>query len=297
MRNISLIKIAVVLTVFALSFTATRVFAAEVHVDSKSQKIKAGEQFEAGIFLKTQEEYINAVEGKILFPNDLLELKEIRDGNSIVNFWIEKPHISPLGAIVFSGITPGGFSGQKGLLLSVLFRAKASGEGTIRIDEVQVLKNDGEGTPASLKIFPFQFSASEGYPAIQPIVKPMRDTGPPEAFRPEIAQNSDMFNGQWFLVFATQDKGSGIDRYEVCEGSKRKCVIAESPYVLQNQMLDQKVFVKVIDKSGNEQIEVFYPPYWHPPWYENYWILGILIIAAIILAYLILEVLWRKRKK
>lgn len=70
-----------------------------------------------------------------------------------------------------------------------------------------------------------------------------------------------IFDGKYFLVFATQDKGSGISHYEVCEGGKRKCAIAESPYLLQNQKLNQKIFVKAVDKNGNEYIYDFVRTY------------------------------------
>ncbi len=62
--------------------------AAEISLDSKTKEIGVGSQFEVGFFLNTEGEDINAVEGKIIFPKTLLELKEIKDGNSIINFWI-----------------------------------------------------------------------------------------------------------------------------------------------------------------------------------------------------------------
>ena len=65
--------------------------AAEIYFDNKNQEIRVGDQFEVGVFINTDEESINAIEGKIIFPQDLLEIKKINDGNSIINFWIEKP--------------------------------------------------------------------------------------------------------------------------------------------------------------------------------------------------------------
>ena len=67
-------------------------FAAEIFYDADTRKVKANTEFEVGVFLNAESENINAFEGKIIFPHDLLDLKEIRDGNTIVNFWIEKPH-------------------------------------------------------------------------------------------------------------------------------------------------------------------------------------------------------------
>ena len=58
------------------------------------------------------------------------------------------------------------------------------------------------------------------------------------------------------MVFGFCDarQGLGIARYEVCEGSKRKCALAESPYLLKNQKLNKNIFIKAVDKNGNERI-------------------------------------------
>jgi hypothetical protein len=157
-----------------------------------------------------------------------------------------------------------------------------------------VLRNDGEGTPVSVmtRNLEFRILKSDGQVPSSKFQVPL-DAGPPEKFNPEIEQSQKMFEGKYFLVFATQDKGSGVDHYEVCEG-KRQCVIAESPYPPENQQLDKKIFVKAIDKNGNERIEIFYPPNFHP-WYKNYWILGTLIIVtAIIVGVILQKGLWRK---
>ncbi len=290
------------LSTFYFLFSGISVFAAELMIDSNNQEIRLGDQFEAGFFLNTDNENINAVEGKIVFPEKFLELKEIRDGNSIINFWIERPgkrqgtSDTQPGEIVFSGIIPGGYQETKGLVFSVVFQAKASGSGTIEIHGAKVLLNDGEGTPASVKLSPFQFSISQEAPAAPSMIETVKDINLPEDFEPKIASDPNIFNGKYFLVFATQDKESGIDHYEVCERSKRKCVIAESPYLLQNQKLDQQIFVKAVDKNGNERV-VMLPPQKPLPWYKNYSLFVILIIAGVTLAYLIRKFLWRKQKK
>jgi len=59
-------------------------------------------------------------------------------------------------------------------------------------------------------------------------------------------------DGKYFLVFSTQDKGSGVDHYEVREGRFGGFSEVSSPYILKYQSLDKKIFVKAIDKFGNE---------------------------------------------
>ena len=81
----------ILLSIFYFLFSGS-IFAAEIFYDADTRKIKENTEFEVGVFLNAESENINAFEGKIIFPHDLLDLKEIRDGNTIVNFWIEKPH-------------------------------------------------------------------------------------------------------------------------------------------------------------------------------------------------------------
>jgi hypothetical protein len=285
---------AVIFVFLFLLLNGSEANAAELFFEAKNREFTQGEEFLASIFLNSLEESINAAEGRVLFSENLLEVKEIRDGNSIINFWIERPRIEQAGAIGFSGIIPGGYQETKGLVFSVVFQAKANGSGAIEIQDAKVLLNDGEGTSASVKLSPFQFSISQEEPATPPMVETVKDTNPPEDFEPEIASDSNIFDGKYFLVFATQDKGSGIDHYEVCEGSKRKCMIAESPYLLQNQKLDQQIFVKAVDKSGNERA-VMLPPQKPLPWYKNYFVLAILIIIGLMVIGVILrKILWQK---
>ena len=126
-------------------------------------------------------------------------------------------------------------------------------------------------------------------PAATPTITKVKDTEPPESFVPEISRDELIANGKWFVVFVTQDKASGIDRYEIKE-SRQKILtffsrwrVAESPYVLQDQELRSYVFVKAVDKNGNQRIIKIAPR--NPlEWYENYenWLI---IVLGLLIAY------------
>lgn len=298
-------SVVILLSTFYFLFSGS-VFAAEISFDTKTQEIRLDDQFEVGLFLNTEGEDINAIEGKIVFPTEILELKEIKDGNSIINFWIERPSIpksyilNSKSYLPYSGIIPGGYQEAKGFLFSVVFRAEKEGEGVISFGPSQALLNDGKGTPAKLVIKDLGFRIldlgdldSKSY-----ILTPPKDIDPPEIFKPEIAQNSEMFDGKWFLVFATQDKKLGIDRYEVLETRykrqatrKNGWVKAESPYVLKDQKLQSYIYIKAIDRVGNERIAVVAPRY-PLRWYEQPLIWGIIILLIAVIVYAI----WRKFK-
>jgi len=275
------------------------VYAAELNLISHTQEINVGQQFQVDVILNTEGEQINAIEGKITFPRDLLELKKINDGNSIINFWIEKPKSAPEGQIVFSGIVPGGYNDSQGLILSITFLAKKEGSGLIEIQNAKTLLNDGKGTEAKLKIFNFQFSIFKESPAIQPLVPKIKDLEPPENFKPEIASDPTIFKGKYFLVFATQDKGSGIDHYEVLESRNQKIEnrnwrTVESPYLLKDQKLKSFIYVKAVDKAGNERIATLAPRY-SLKWYEK-WENWIIIIIVTFILYLLWKVIKSKIK-
>lgn len=286
-------KLKIIFVICALPFFAIPVFAAEVSFDAKTTEIKTNQLFEANVFINTDSEEINAIEGNITFPQDLLEVKKINDGNSIINFWVEKPKIVSAGQIGFSGIVPGGYRGNQGSILSITFLTKEDGTGEIGFSDIKALRNDGKGTEVPLTISHFQFLISQQGSTPQTTASKTEDRNPPEEFTPQIAADPTIFEGKWFLVFATQDKGSGVDHYEVCEGRK-KCIIAESPYLLKNQKLNEKITVKAIDKNGNERVTIL-PSQRTGGWYKYYETIAILIMALVL--YIIWKFLCRKHKK
>lgn len=229
--------------------------AADVFFDANKNSFAQNEDFLIKVFLDTKGSTINALEGTIAFSSEYLELKEIRDGNSSINFWIEKPHSVVDGKVVFSGITAGGFSGQKIFLFGLVFRSKKVGNSSIAFDSIKVLQNDGLGTKIPIeKSTPFAFSISKELNGS--VVEDLRikDTNPPEDFNPFTASDPSIFDGKYFLVFSTVDKGSGIDHYEVSEGFWDKYVTVESPYLLEDQSLSKNIYIKAIDKAGNERL-------------------------------------------
>jgi len=269
----------------------TPVFGAEIFFGVQNQKIGFDKLFEVGVFINTENEPVNTIAGKINFSSELLELKEIREGNSIVNFWIEKPEVKEEG-VVFSGITPGGYIGQNGYLFSLIFKTKKIGETIITSAEEQIFLNDGQGSKASIKQAPLSLQIEENVPGGEFSLP--SDSEKPEPFEPIVAQDLKIFEGKYFLVFAAQDKNSGIDHYEVQESDKMqpeadKWIVAESPYVLRDQSLRSNIYVKAVDRAGNERISELAPI--KPLTYEIYLIWCIIILLIV---FYIGKFLWKK---
>lgn len=283
-----------VVMVVALFLVINPAWAADIFFKTFQVEPRVAQPFEVSVLVNTNNEDINALEGKIAFPSDILDVGEIKDGNSLVNFWLEKPKINSDGRIVFSGITPGGYRDAQGWIFSVIFLPKKEGNGAISLEQARVLLNDGQGTEAGLTLSPLLFSI---FPAVTgssvglPIVK---DYTLPEAFLPQVSRDSAIFNGQWFLVFATQDKGSGIDHYEVREGYKPFMTVV-SPYLLINQKLDKKITVRAFDRNGNQRTVTLAAPQPKKA-YENYLNYAIILIV-LGLGYFLGRGVWQKSKR
>lgn len=273
----------------------SRIFATEIFFETVEDIVRVGNESQIDLMINTEGKTINTIEGKINFDSKIFDIKEIKDGNSVVNFWIEKPNLET-GQISFAGIVPGGFSGPRGLVLRIVVVPKITGESQFLIKEAKVLLHDGLGTPELLRSESFNLevvAAGSGQDT-----KSLKDNVPPESFRPEIGRDENILNGKWFVVFSTKDKDSKIDHYEVKEvwfpvlAFLKKSQIVESPFVLDDQNLRSYVFVKAVDQSGNytEAVVAAPNPFW---WYEN-----ILYILAIIIVIIILVrrfILYRNR--
>ena len=139
----------------------------------------------------------------------------------------------------------------------------------------------------------------------------MIDMTPPEEFQPEIGKDPSIFEGKYFLSFATTDKTSGVDHYEILEEPQRNLLkriftqsrhktehettqnwkVGESPYLLGDQSLKTKILVKAVDKAGNEKISEIIPFKKPIPYKEI-----LIILASIIIIIWIIYRLTRKRK-
>jgi hypothetical protein len=253
-------------------------FAADISFNTEKKNYSVNEEVIVKVFMDTKDETANAVEGAIVFPPETLEFKEFREGNSVINFWIEKGGTSNPGRVTFSGITPGGFSGPSNFLFSLVFRAKKSGTGSLGFDGLRVLKNDGQGTKIETASSALSLSVSSANGASGGEIV-LKDLEAPEAFHISLGQDESIFYNKFFIVFSAIDKGLGIDHYEVREGKRGEFKPATSPYLLEDQTLSKKIFVKAIDKNGNERVATLDAQN-QKAWYENYVILAILVLLV-----------------
>ena len=177
------------------------------------------------------------------------------------------------GEIFFSGLVPGGFTGEDGYLFSLFFEATRQGEARIETDSEQVLLADGKGSKAAVTRAPLVLDIVGEAQAVNELT-PLEDSTLPESFSPQVSRDASIFDGKWFVAFVAQDKGFGVSHYEVQEGAGawKKAV---SPYLLEDQSLRSPIAVKAVDKAGNERIETLVPQN-SAKWYENWLVWGII---------------------
>lgn len=262
--------------------------AAQVYFGAPGPSFGVGAAVDVGVFLGSEGESVNAVEGTIRFPGDLLRLTDVRPAGSVVSFWVEQPRLGETG-VRFAGIVPGGFQGDRGPLFSLTFEALKAGKATIDASQVSVLRNDGAGTPASVRPAPMALDILPNGP--QPAFLLPKDTEVPEPFTPTLASDPNLFDGAWFAAFAAEDKQSGVATYEVKEGPPADSVrtffdrapwrLAESPYKLERQDGTTRVLIRATDRAGNQRVAEL-PARVPTPWYEQKLLWGILVAVTVL---------------
>jgi len=257
-----------------------------------------GQFFAVDLVLNSEDEDINAVEGQFLFPSSKLELIEISDGGSPVSFWVEAPVLAAPGEIAFSGIMPGGYSGRQGRLFSAVFKAKESGSIELSLVEYHAFLNDGQATQTGTKFEPatMLILASSSEPTS--VYKKAEDNEAPEEFVVYLSRDPEIFGGDWFVSFSSQDKKSGISGYFVQEqraGKKRQAefVPAQSPYRLKDQSLESNIIVKALDRAGNERLSTLSA---QAPVQSTYFGVTEAILAFFCLLAIISLWLWLRRR-
>jgi hypothetical protein len=246
------------LFIFTLILLVPTIFvhAAKVSFEQPSDIVQAGDVVTILLQIDTEGKTLNAFAGEIKYSEETLEVAEILDGDSIVNFWVENPGVKD-DMVVFSGITPGGVTGRELNLLAIKFTVIKEGVGEVALAQSEFLVHDGLGTPETVSSVDLAFNILGALSAPAATTEYV-DTEPPEPFAPVVVQDKDVFEGDPFLVFSTEDKGSGIAFYEVKEGTFAY-EAATSPYRIKNPQLKEALFVRAVDHDGNEYIAEVYP--------------------------------------
>ena len=125
---------------------------ASMEILPKTEFAPIGNKIRINVVVKAQEP-VNVFAGQLLFDSAVLEVDSIDYNTSIADLWAEEPWYSNGdGTLNFAGGTtrPGGFTGS-GDLITVIFKTKEIGDGSIGIQNPRILRHDGAGTDVELK--------------------------------------------------------------------------------------------------------------------------------------------------
>jgi len=136
---LSFVIVVAALTVSRMASAAT------LSVTPNSASLRVGETKTFSIVVSSTDQTLNAGQGRLSYPADKLQLLGISK-SGLFTYWILEPSGSN-GDISFGGGLPSpGYKGGGRAILTVSFRAKATGTAAIRFNSGSVLANDGKGT-------------------------------------------------------------------------------------------------------------------------------------------------------
>ncbi len=207
------------LFVFGILFWGSSTYAAlpQIYLESSSGVVSTT-QFTVTVFLDTKDQ-INALDVKLLYPQDTLTFIDADIQGSVVDIWPISPKAETAGQIIFTGGLFKPFSGTHGLLVRLHFQAKEKESASVAqllIIENNLYLANGLGTKIVAETTPLSLtllgeSAVAGESAVQQPEKTEDSTPPILEFR--VAGN--LLDDSSIAVFYASDAESGIKMIEM----------------------------------------------------------------------------------
>ncbi len=240
--------------------------AATLSVSPSSGSYAVGRTFSVSIGVSSVDQAMNAASGVLSFPANKLEVVSISKTGSIFSLWVQEPSFSnTAGTVSFAGIVLNpGFTGTYGRILSVSFRAKATGSATLSFSSTSVLANDGNGTNILTKTSGATFTiVAATPPPPAPAPQPAPAPAPPPApsgpavkgFDIRPVPREDPTDPHVAFIFSTTPVDAVVDHYEIQIDSGAKIIWIDDgthAYLTPAMSAGRHVIVvNAIDKAGN----------------------------------------------
>ena len=207
------------------------------------------------VYLDTEGETINTIEGSVILDGFTKDIIAISTGESLLPLWPNKPSLVE-SKLSFTGGIPKGINGKSILLFIINLKPSTKDELRILPKDLYVYLNNGNGD--SIKVNDRTIFMVKGDTYLESTIP--NDTTVPVSFNIDIGKDTNAYEGKYFISFFTTDKESGINHYEVKEGDSDP-VLADSPYVLRDQTLNSVVYIIAYDNAGNSKVEKYTPMY------------------------------------
>ena len=132
----------------------------EVYFSPRSGSFSEGSTFDVPILINTQGNSMNGIEITVNFDRNKLSIVRPSGGTSIIGVWVEPPSFdNSKGVAKYVGVIPGGITTESGLIGSITFQAKSTGNSVVSFaSNSKVLLNDGLGTEAIVGFGRAQYS-------------------------------------------------------------------------------------------------------------------------------------------
>jgi hypothetical protein len=126
--------------------------AARLYITPASGVFPVGETFSVKVGVDTQGEEINALDLKLFFPADKLQLVSPNTAVSLIDIWASQPKYNNLaGSISLQGGVPNGVTTSGALITELTFRVRSTGQAMLTFsNESAIFLNDGRATPVKV---------------------------------------------------------------------------------------------------------------------------------------------------
>lgn len=227
---------------------------ANIYIET-GKEIKNGQEVTLLVKLNTEGKTINSIDGTLELKNFSKDVLQIHTGGSAFTLWPDRPSL--VGETVsFVGGVPSGVDAGDALLFTIVLKSDQVEKAYIAFKNITAYVNDTNLSTVSVKgdavkLTEININNSNTISSISEALT--SDTIPPLPFSIELGQDPSLFDGKYFISFSTTDANTGINRYEVQEGSGL-ILRSGTTYQLQDQTLQSRVTVRAIDNAGNVQI-------------------------------------------
>ena len=245
------------IALFVLILVPIEMHAFNVYTEKNSEVLTVGRPANIRVLVDTKGEEINVIEGTISAAPEL-GLSDVETGGSAFVLWPEKPTVNKTdNSVSFVGGSQGGFYGKDLRVFDIILIPQKEGHFTIKSENLSAYLNDGNGKKIDGDLSGFNFDVVLN--SNDNVVKEENDKLSPDNLVVEIGKDDSMFSSQYFLAFYATDSDSGISRYEIKEGDSNFEVCNNQNYIIKDQSLNTNVWIKVVDKDGNELIKKVKP--------------------------------------
>lgn len=152
-------KIVFVGIMVAVAILARSARAATLSFVSGTSSSSIGGTIDVSVRIDSQGQTVNAAQGTMLYPNNLLQVVSVNNSNSIFNIWAPQPSVNTsTGEISFLGGSTNSYSGSSLYVLDVTFIARAAGVATLNFSNAGVTAGDGTGANILSSSTPISFT-------------------------------------------------------------------------------------------------------------------------------------------